>query len=85
MGHVVTQMAHPYGFRIDGEHNSKLGARAERVQKPDSGYVNLDYSGLAALPSDLVGEGMSNMMGYALVKGLDDLTSGRSGTSMPIG
>ena len=59
MGHAVTWLVHPYGFRIDGEREYKFGARAERVQKPDSGYV-------------------------APVKGLGDLTSGRSGTSMPI-
>ena len=75
MGHAVTWLVHPYGFRIDGEH----------VEKLDSGYVDLDYSGLAALLADLVGEGMGNIMGHAPVKGLDDLTSGRSGRSMPIG
>ena len=63
----------------------KSGARAERVQKQDSRYVDLDYGGLAALLANLIGEGVGNIMGHALVKGLGDLTFGRSGTKMPIG
>ena len=81
----MTWFVHPYDFRIDGEHKCKSGARAERVQKPDSGYVDLDYGGLAALLADLVGESVANIMGHALVKGLGDWTSDQSGTSMPIG
>ena len=84
MGHTVTQLVHPYGFWIVGERECKSGARAEHVQKPDIGYVDLDFDSLAALMADLVGEGIGNIMGHALVKGLGDLTSGRSKTSMPI-
>ena len=77
-------LVHPYGFRIDGEHECKSGARAERVQKLDSGYVNLDCGGLAALLAEPVGEGVRNIMVHAPVKGLSDLISGRSRMSMPI-
>ena len=85
MGHAVTWLVHQYGFRIDRERECKSGARAEHVQKPDSGYVDLDFDSLDNLLADLVGEGMGNIMGHAPVKGIGDLTSGRSGTSMPIG
>ena len=51
--------------------------RAEHVQKPDNGHVDLDSSNLATLLADLVGEGMGNIMGHALVKGLGNLTSGQ--------
>ena len=81
----MTQLVHPYSFRIDGERECKSGARAEHVQKPDSGYVDLDCGSLAALLAKPVGEGVGNIMGHAPVKGLGDLTSGQSGTSMPIG
>ena len=80
MGHAVTQLVHPYGFRIDGERECKSGACAECDQNPDSGYVDLDYGGLATLLANLVGEGMGNIMGHAPVKGLGDLPSDRSGT-----
>ena len=80
----MTWLVHPYGFRIDGECECKSGVRAERVQKPDSGYVGLDCGALAALMADLIGEGVRNIMGHAPVKGLGDLTFGQSGTSMPI-
>jgi hypothetical protein len=85
MGHAVMWLVHPYSFRIDRERECKSGARAEHVQKPDSGYVDLDFDSLANLLANLVGEGVGNIMGHAPVKGLGDLTSGRSGTSMPIG
>ena len=85
MGHAVTWLVHPYGFRIDREHECKSSARAECVQKPDNGYVDLDFDSLANLLTKLVGEDVRNIMGHAPVKGLGDLTSGRSGTSMPIG
>ena len=85
MGHAVTWLVYPYGFRIDGERECNSDAHVEQVQKPDSGYVNLDYGGFAALLADLVGEGVGNIMGHAPVKGLGDLTSSRSGTLMPIG
>ena len=57
-----------------------------RRTRPETGhgYVDLDYGGLVALLVDLVGEGMGNIMGHAPVKGLGDLTSVRSGPSMPI-
>ena len=48
-------MAHPYGFRIDWERDSKLSARIKRVQKPDSGHVDLDPGGLDTLLDDPVG------------------------------
>ena len=85
MGYAVTRLVHSYGFRIDGEHECKSGVCVERVQKSNNMYVDLDCGGLAALLADLVGEGMGNIMVHALVKGFGDLTSGRSGTSMPIG
>ena len=47
MGHAVTQLVHPYGFRIDGERECKSGARVEHIQKLDSGYVDLDFDSLA--------------------------------------
>ena len=78
-------MEHPYGFRIYGEQDSKLDARVERVQKPDSGHADLDPGGLAALLDDPVSEGVGNIICHALVKGHGDLTSGQPGTSMPIG
>ena len=76
---------HPYGFRIDGGRECKTSARAERIQKPDSGYEDLDCGSSSTLLAELVGKGMGNIMGHAPVKGLSDLTTGRSGTSMPIG
>ena len=84
MGHAVTWLVHPYGFRIHRGRECKSSARAERVQKPDSGYVDLDCGILAALLAKPVCEGVGNIMGHAPVKGLGDLTSGRSGTSTPI-
>ena len=81
----MTRLVHPYSFRIDGERKCKSIAHAEHVQKPNSGYVDLDYGNLAALLADLVGEGVGNIMAHAPVKGLGDLTSGWSGTSMLIG
>ena len=75
MGHAVTRLVHPYGFRIDGERECKSGARAERVQKPDSGYFDIDCGSLANLLAKPVGEGVGNIMGHALVKGHGDLTS----------
>ena len=74
MGHAVTWLVHPYGFRIDGEGECKSGARTERVQKSDSGYVDLDSRGLTALLDDLVGEGVGNIMGHMLMKGHGNLT-----------
>ena len=62
MGHAVTWLVHPYGFRIDGERECKSGARAEHVQKPDSRYVDLNCGGLAALLAEPVGEGVGNIM-----------------------
>ena len=84
MGHTVTWLVLRYSFRIDGGRECKSGARAEHIQKPDSGYVDLDFDSLANLLAKPVGKGMGNIMGHAPVKGLGDLTSGRSGTSMPI-
>ena len=84
MGHTVTWLVHQYGLRIDGGRECKSGARAEHVQKPDSAYVDLDFDSLANLLAKPVGEGVGNIMGHAPVKGLGDLTKGRSGTSMPI-
>ena len=85
MGHAVTRLVHPYGFRIDGGRECKSGARAEHVQKSDSGYVDIDCGSLANLLAKPVGKGVGNIMGHAPEKGLGDLTSGRSGTPMPIG
>ena len=81
----MTQLVHPYGYWIDGGRECKSGARAEHVQKPDSGYFDIDVGSLANLLTKPVGEGVGNIMGHAPVKGLGDLTSGWSGTSMPIG
>ena len=77
-------LVHPYDFWIDGERKCKFGAR-ERVQKSDSGHVDLDSGGLAALLADMVGESVRNIMDHTLVKGNGNLTSGQPGTSMPIG
>ena len=85
MGHAVTWLVHPYGFWIDGGRECKSGAHAEHVQKQDSRYVDLDFDSLTNLLAKLVGEGVGNIMGHASVKGIGDLTSSRSETSMPIG
>ena len=85
MGHAVTWLVHPYGFQIDGGRECKSGARAEHVQKPDSGYVDIDCGSLATLLAKMVGEDVGNIMGHEPVKGLCYLTSDWSGTSMSIG